>query len=98
MAYKRNPIRSERMCALARKLITDSWNGPLNAATQWLERSLDDSSNRRLVLHRRLPLTADAAARPGGATSPVAFQVKRESRSRHPGGVASCRSWQQRTC
>lgn len=50
MAYKRNPIRSERMCALARRLITDSMNGPLTAATQWLERSLDDSANRRLIL------------------------------------------------
>ena len=49
MAYKRNPIRSERMCALSRRLITDSLNGPLTAATQWLERSLDDSANRRLV-------------------------------------------------
>ena len=50
MAYKRNPIRSERMCALSRRLITDSLNGPLTVATQWLERSLDDSANRRLVL------------------------------------------------
>jgi adenylosuccinate lyase len=50
MAYKRNPIRAERMCGLARKLMTDSLNGPLNTATQWLERSLDDSANRRLVL------------------------------------------------
>jgi adenylosuccinate lyase len=50
MAYKRNPIRAERMCGLARRLITDSLNGPLNASTQWLERSLDDSANRRLVL------------------------------------------------
>jgi adenylosuccinate lyase len=50
MAYKRNPIRAERMCGLARRLITDSLNGPLNTSTQWLERSLDDSANRRLVI------------------------------------------------
>ena len=50
MAYKRNPIRAERMCGLARRVITDSLNGPLTTSIQWLERSLDDSSNRRLVL------------------------------------------------
>ena len=85
MAYKRNPIRAERMCALARRLITDGLNGPLNAATQWLERSLDDSANRRLVLADSF-LTADAilslaagiAARLSVRETAVASHVRRE--------------------
>lgn len=50
MAYKRNPMRAERMCALARLAIQTAGNFPWTAATQWLERSLDDSANKRIAL------------------------------------------------
>lgn len=48
MAYKRNPMRSERMASLSRYVICDSLNPAVTAATQWFERTLDDSANKRI--------------------------------------------------
>ncbi len=50
MAYKRNPMRSERICALARHVITTSQSPAFTAATQWFERTLDDSANKRITI------------------------------------------------
>ena len=48
MPYKRNPMRSERICALGRYVISDVMNPAITTATQWFERTLDDSANKRL--------------------------------------------------
>lgn len=50
MPYKRNPMRSERICALARYVICDSLNPGFTAGTQWFERTLDDSANKRIAV------------------------------------------------
>ncbi len=75
MPYKRNPMRSERITALSRYVIIDSLNPAFTAATQWFERTLDDSANKRIavaegflavdaILNIMLNVTADLVVYP----------------------------------
>jgi adenylosuccinate lyase len=85
MAYKRNPMKSERMTSLARLIITLSQNAAFTAASQWFERTLDDSAGKRIAVPEAflatdavLQLYLDVAGRLVVNRDLIAANVERE--------------------
>ena len=76
MAYKRNPMRSERICALSRYVMTDALNPALTAASQWFERTLDDSANKRISVPEAFLATDSVLALSANVTKGLVVHEK----------------------